>query len=323
MRLKVPKAVLEARESQKGMHWTLEVFVFAAVFLVSAFGEAIVLMPVQMSLLLKDPDYADAAAANDLERLTEIAAGTAGNHVYMIASLFATAVMIAIVVLFCRLVQKRKLSSLGFVKKEAGIDYFRGVLLGFGMFSAAALICALTGAIRLSPARGAFSLSTLFLYAVGYMAQGMAEEALCRGYFMVSLGRRYSMELAVLANAVAFGALHALNPGISPLAVFNIILFGIFASLCFIRTENIWLVGALHSVWNFAQGNIYGIKVSGLETGNSVFSSVMTEGRELFHGGEFGLEGGLAVTIVLIAGIALLFLYKKDKGGIMAERGTA
>lgn len=323
MRIKVPRAVLEARESQKGMHWVLEILVFAAIFLISAFGEAIVLIPVQMAILLRDPDYADAVAANDLESLTEITARAAGNHVYVTASLFATAVMIAIVVLFCRLVQKRKLSSLGFVKKEAGIDYVRGVLLGFGMFSAAVLICALTGSIRLSPARGAFSLPILFLFAVGYMVQGMAEEALCRGYFMVSLGRRYSMELAVLANAVAFGALHALNPGVSPLAVFNIILFGIFASLCFIRTENIWLVGALHSVWNFAQGNIYGIKVSGLETGNSVFSSVMTEGRELFHGGEFGLEGGLAVTIVLIAGIALLFLYKKDKGGIMAERGTA
>lgn len=318
-RLKVPKAALEAGESQKGLHWAIEILVFVALFAVSALGETVALIPVQLVTLLRDPAYLKAAESGDLENLTEVTARMVGSDAYMIASLFATLVMIALVILFCRFAQKRKLSSLGFVKEGAGIEYLKGAALGFAMFSAAVLICALTGSVKLSFARGAFSLPMLFLFAAGYMAQGMAEETLCRGYFMVSLGRRYSMELAALISAVAFGALHALNPGVSSLAIFNIILFGIFASLCFIRTENIWLVGALHSFWNFSQGNIYGIKVSGLETDCSVFSSVMAEGGDLFHGGAFGLEGGLAVTIVLAAGIAFLCLYQKDKGGLFVR----
>lgn len=317
--IKVPKAVLEARESQKGLHWALEVLIFAALFTVSALGEAVALIPAQLVILMRDPGYLDAAEAGDLEVLTRITGQALGSNAYMIASLFATAVMIILVILFCKLVQKRKPSSLGFVKEGAGVEYLRGAALGFAMFSMAVLICVLTGSVRLSAAQGALAPLPLVLFAAGYMVQGMAEEALCRGYFMVSLGRRYSMDMAVLINAVAFGALHALNPGVSSLAILNIILFGIFASLCFIRTENIWLVGALHSVWNFAQGNIYGIKVSGLKTDCSVLSAVMTEGKDLFHGGAFGLEGGLAVTIVLVAGIAVLCLYQKDKGALLAR----
>lgn len=319
MWIKVPKAVLEARESQKGLHWALEVLIFAALFLVCALGETVALIPAQLVILMRDPGYLDAAEAGDLESLTKITGQAVGSNAYMIASLFATAVMIILVILFCKLVQKRKPSSLGFVKEGAGVEYLRGAALGFAMFSGAVLICVLAGSVRLSAARGAFAPLPLVLFAAGYMVQGMAEEALCRGYFMVSLGRRYSMDMAVLINAVAFAALHALNPGISSLAILNIILYGIFASLCFIRTENIWLVGALHSVWNFAQGNIYGIKVSGLKTDCSVFSAVMTEGKDLFHGGAFGLEGGLAVTIVLVAGIAILCLYQKDKGALLAQ----
>ena len=79
-------------------------------------------------------------------------------------------------------------------------------------------------------------------------------------------------------------------------------------------------IGALHSVWNLVQGNVYGIKVSGMETSCTVFSASLTGGREIFHGGSFGLEGGLAVTIVLLAGIAvLLFQLNKNKKDLAVE----
>ena len=130
---------------------------------------------------------------------------------------------------------------------------------------------------------------------------------------MVSFGRRYPMAAAVIANAVIFAALHLLNPGIAPLAIVNLILFGIFASCYFIRKGNIWGIGAFHSVWNLVQGNFYGIKVSGTTTSCTVFSSTAVGGREIINGGAFGLEGGLAVSLVLIAGILLLCFVKGKK----------
>ena len=143
------------------------------------------------------------------------------------------------------------------------------------------------------------------------MVQGMGEEVLCRGYLMVSGGRRYPMWVAVFSNAVIFAALHLLNYGISVLAFINLSLFGVFASLYFIKRGSIWGIGAFHSIWNLVQGNFWGLSVSGGATECSVFRTTMVEGRDIINGGAFGPEGGLAVTVVLLVGICVL-LRKKE-----------
>lgn len=49
----------------------------------------------------------------------------------------------------------------------------------------------------------------------------------------------------------------------------------------------------------------------------SVFASAPSEGGFLLNGGAFGLEGGLAVTIVLLAGTC--FLLRKRPGDGLPE----
>ena len=313
VQLRPPKFVQTAAESQRGLHWALELLIFAAVFVVCTVGESLALIPVQMGILMRDQNYLQAVKSNDLNSIAEASLEALNTDLYVISSLFVTAIMIVIVLLFCRLIQKRSFHTLGFVKQGAAKEYLKGILVGFVLFSAAVLICVLTGALKLSGIKEAFRLPVFLLFAAGYMIQGMAEEVLCRGYFMVSLGRRYLMAVAIFLNSAAFAALHLFNPGIAPLAIINLTLFGVFASICFIKTENIWMVGAIHSVWNLAQGNIYGIKVSGMETSCSLFASTAAEGRELFHGGAFGLEGGLAVTIVLTAAPLILLFWKRPE----------
>ena len=303
---RTPKAVLQAKETQRGMHLAFEILVFIAVFFVCTIGEIMIFLPAQVVMLAQNQLYLNAVSSGDAEQISEAAVAAMSSDLYTIVTLFATAMMIGVIFLFCRLIQKRKLSTLGFVKKGCGKEYAKGIVVGFIMFSAAVLICILTGVASFEKS-DSFTVSMFLLFTAGDMVQGMAEEVLCRGYFMVSVGRRYPMAVAAVVNAVAFAALHLLNPGITPLAIVNLILFGIFASVCFIKTENIWMVGAIHSVWNLMQGNVYGIKVSGMETSCTVFSSVMTDGKELINGGAFGLEGGLAVTAALLAGIAVVY----------------
>ena len=317
---RTPKAVLQAKETQRGMHLAFEILVFIAVFFVCTIGEIMIFLPAQVVMLAQNQLYLNAVSSGDAEQISEAAVAAMSSDLYTIVTLFATAMMIGVIFLFCRLIQKRKLSTLGFVKKGCGKEYAKGIVVGFIMFSAAVLICILTGVASFEKS-DSFTVSMFLLFTAGYMVQGMAEEVLCRGYFMVSLGRRYPMVAAVVLNATAFAALHLLNPGIAPLAIINLILFGIFASVCFIYTENLWLIGALHSVWNLLQGNVYGIKVSGMENTCSIFSSEMTKGREIFHGGDFGLEGGLAVTIVLMAGIVVLLVLINKKKDTAAEEG--
>ena len=94
--------------------------------------------------------------------------------------------------------------------------------------------------------------------------------------------------------------------------------FGIFAALLLVKCENIWVVGAFHSLWNFAQGNIYGIQVSGNSLQPAILNSSNVKGHGLINGAGFGLEGGLGVTLVLGLGIAYL-VYNLNKQGKIVE----
>lgn len=312
-KLEEPEAVIKAREKKKGMNWFLEVLVFAAVFIVSSLLQILLMLPGELVLLGTNGDYQAALLAGDMAAANAELLRIAESDSYMLMSLFSTVAMSVVVIFFCRLLQKRRADTLGFVRKGVLREYLIGVGAGFGMFSAAVLICVAAGAIKLEGFSAAFGPGIFLLFVLGFMIQGMGEEVLCRGYFMVSMGRRYPMWAAVLSNSLIFAALHLLNDGISVLAFVNLVLFGVFASLYFIKRGSIWGIGALHSVWNLVQGNFWGLRVSGMAAECSVFRSTLTEGRELINGGTFGPEGGLAVSAVLAAGICLLLVCRKKE----------
>lgn len=320
LRIEKPQSVLDAAKSQKGLHIALELLIFVAVFLAVSVGEGILLVPGTLIMLFTNSEYLNAITTQDFGAIVEASTQIVSSNGYAIQMLFANAAMILIVLLFCKLIQKRKMNTLGFRKKGFLLEYLSGAVVGFVIFSVAVFICVLTGSLKLEGFSSTFTIGTFFLFTVGYMIQGMAEEVLCRGYFLVSVGRRYSMLTAIIANSLFFAALHLANSGISLLAFVNLILFGVFASVYFVKRDNIWGIGALHSVWNLVQGNVYGIRVSGMQTSCTVFSSEMTEGKELVNGGAFGLEGGLAVTIVLLAGIVILLCMKgKNSEAVQGE----
>ena len=81
------------------------------------------------------------------------------------------------------------------------------------------------------------------------------------------------------------------------------------------------MVGAIHSMWNFAQGNLFGIPVSGLVGSPSPLVTEMGEGKwqTLVNGGSFGLEGGLAVTAVLAVACVTVWFASTKKSEIAAE----
>ncbi len=68
----------------------------------------------------------------------------------------------------------------------------------------------------------------------------------------------------------------------------------------------------MHSIWNFAEGNIYGISISGHKAfSETIFNSKVT-GSTFVTGGAFGLEGGIICSIgLIIAGVVLWVMYRK------------
>ena len=70
-------------------------------------------------------------------------------------------------------------------------------------------------------------------------------------------------------------------------------------------------------MWNLTQGNILGLEVSGNSGGVSFITSRATSDSsavDLWTGGTFGPEGGLAVTIVVVTAISVVLLVTRNKG---------
>ena len=311
----------ETAQTKKGLLWILELLVFVAVFLVASIAQGFATVPMQLVMLFSDKAYMAAVASGDVAKLTEASMEVTQRLMesdgYMIGMLLSDIVMMLIVFLFCRFIQKRKLRTLGFIKKGMLKEYALGMLLGFSFFSVCVLLGVLFGGLKIEGISPEFSIGIFVAYLLGYMVQGMTEEVLCRGYFLGSYARRYPVYAAVLANSLLFASLHLLNSGISVLAFINITLFGIFASIYFIRRGSIWGIGAFHSIWNLVQGNFYGIKVSGTPVGNTLFTTQAIAGKSLWNGGDFGMEGSLICTIALTCGI--IFLYtRKNKDAVEA-----
>lgn len=298
-------------EKKKGLPLAAELLVFVALFVVGTFAELLFMAPGELLLIAWDETCQSARMSGDMELMQAATRALAMSDKYLILMLLANCMLIAVVFLFCRIFQKRKLRTLGFVKKNVVSEYLWGVLIGFVMFTLAVILCVATGALRINGFSQSFHPMLFFFFVGGYMIQGMAEEILCRGYLMVSIARRQCLPVAILANSLLFAALHLANDGITVLAFINLVLFGVFASLLFIRRGSIWMVGAVHSVWNLVQGNVYGIRVSGMVNTCSMLESLTREEQAFINGGAFGLEGGFAVTLVLGAGIILLVLSKR------------
>jgi membrane protease YdiL (CAAX protease family) len=299
----------------------VEVGIFILVFLVSGLLLQGILAAIGMLLLaLTNREFVKAfmytvmgagTSVNlaDSAALTDQLMQTPGM---VLVALFSTLGLIAGTLIYCRAIEGRRLATLGFRRGHALREYLAGAFIGFALLSLAVLICVLAGALNYE-GLVLGSVGLLVLLLLGFLVQGLSEEVLCRGYFMVSLARRQSLVAAVLVSSCFFGALHIFNSSVQPLAILNTVLFGCVAAVYLLKRGDIWGAAAIHSLWNFAQGNIYGISVSGMEKMESVLNFTPVAGGELISGGDYGIEGGLAATIVLaIALIVALLLKSRD-----------
>ena len=321
--LRAAKDAMERRLNRTGkkpLRPGFELLIFLLVFFIATTLQSVILSPFMVALLFSSDVFSpflQGTSVNYNDMMTTVT--NVLNNLpdwMMILQLFVTAVTIVACILYCRLFEKRGALSLGFVKKGAAFEYLAGLGLGLLLFGGAIAMGMATGRLRLSlnpsPAWG-----LIILYFFGYLVQGLSEEVLCRSYLMVTMSRRWPLPVAIFVNSLVFMLLHMGNPGLTLLAMVNLMLFGTFASLYTLRRGSIWGIAAIHSIWNFAQGNIFGISVSGLPGSPSVLQATLSEKGSLIHGGSFGMEGGIAVTIVLTLGCIALILCKTKKSEVV------
>lgn len=297
-----------------------EICIAIALFIVGSMAGGIIQVPAMMFNMLGNNEYIKMITSGqpDINKMMQLISDM--PEWMTIVTLISELLIIVIVCLYCRFVEKRKLNTLGFKKKGAVLNYLKGMFFALVIFSVAYLICIVTKSITFDGLTQNIPVVYIVGYFIGYMIQGMAEEVLCRGYLFVSLTRRYHVINSAIFSAVFFAMLHGMNVGVDGFAIFNLFLYGLFAALLFADCENIWIVGAFHSVWNFVQGNLYGISVSGNKITSSIFTSTAADGgATVINGGTFGMEGGFAVTIVLIIAIVVIGKHLESKGKLIEK----
>ncbi len=147
------------------------------------------------------------------------------------------------------------------------------------------------------------TLAYVLLLAAVFLLQGGTEEVICRGYLFRNLIQWRGPIAALLVTSPAFGILHSLNPGVSPLALINTAVMGLLLGLLTVRVS-IWAAIGFHAAWNFLLAAVVSVPLSGMPIMGVL--NARLEGPTLWTGGAFGPEASLVVTILTLGGSALL-----------------
>ena len=299
----------EAKKAKHKTYFPLQILIFAAVTLVTQLAAGLVIC-VPLSIEIFDSSDFSKLATTGYGSVAALVSEFASKlpEWFGIASLFVTGLTILLVIIYCRGIEGRSFASMGLSRKDLAKKYGFGYLLGVAMITATLVLAVLLGGAKFNGINTGVSFLYISLFFLGYLVQGMSEELCFRGYFMVSCANRTHIITAVIVSAFAFALLHLANPGITVLAFFNILLFGVFAAVYILRTDDLWGACAIHSAWNFFQGNVFGISVSGSGMSSSVFGTSFISGHSLISGGLFGIEGGICTTIVLLTASTLVFI---------------
>jgi len=210
-----------------------------------------------------------------------------------------------IIYTFRKFLDRKSISSMGFSFMNRTRDIIAGFLIAVILFIFGSFILVEIKAISLTYI--GFDLSAFLLSLVLFTIVAFNEEILMRGYILNNLMSSTNKYLALLISAVIFSVLHGMNANISLLALVNLMLAGIILGSTYIFTKNLWFPISLHLFWNFFQGPVLGYSVSGMKI-SSIFKVTLT-GSNTVNGGQFGFEGSLVCTVLLIIAISLIMGY--------------
>ena len=294
--------------------------VFFLIYILQSLIAYVIALPDIMKEIGKDNDVLQGTKKVTYSYSKEVTYDIFGRTKGRLILLFSTLIGTVSSIFYCRCIEMRKVSSMGARKRKLVKHYLGGLVVGAVMMTVITLLTVVSGANSIKLCTG-INFGIIALYFLGFFFQGMSEEFIFRGYLMNTVGGANSPAIAIGVSSVAFGLAHISNPGINVLAMTNLILFGVFAAVYMIYFDDIWGGCAIHSIWNFTQGNLYGISVSGSGDSESVFRTSAKSSHTFLTGGDFGIEGSIFTTIVLLSGLAVVaFLIKKN--GIAATKNT-
>jgi membrane protease YdiL (CAAX protease family) len=242
----------------------------------------------------------------------------AGDYLWLMLMLeFVTSIIS--VGIFRLLIERRSFLGMGWTLDGYTGEALTGFFLAPALLGLAAIGMLLSGHLEWTDL--IWDPSTLFI-SFGWMTLiAFSEELVFRGYILGNLMECIPNKwIALGVSSLLFAAYHAITPGIHTLAFVNLFLAGMLLGINYIFTRNLWFSFLLHVGWNFFEGPILGFRVSGT-TFPSLFQAE-PNGDLFITGGDYGLEGSMLMTLLLVAAILVLawaFERKYQRVTITAE----
>lgn len=229
-----------------------------------------------------------------------------------ILGLFAQEIVIILTVIIAwRVVMKQPLRSIGLTSIKKGIKELL-IGLGLGIVSITIIFAILVATNNVSVESWKLNFSTnTFVYLALFIFVGFAEEIYSRGFIMAALRQTKSIPVIFIVPSLIFAVLHGTNNGITWVALLNLTLIGLLFSYMYYKSGNIWMPIGYHITWNYFQGNIFGLPVSGTNTQGLITTSY--ENNNIFNGGVFGPEGGIIVTAIILLGFLFAVWFYRNK----------
>lgn len=189
-------------------------------------------------------------------------------------------------------------------KDRASRDLALGLLAGFALFCLVVGTAAALDVYNIVGTGGTGQLLRLLI--VAGIAPAVFEEIFFRGILFRWIEDFGGSWAALIVTSALFGLAHIVNPGATWFSSFAVAMeAGLLLGGAYMLTRSLWMPIGLHAAWNFTQGFIFDVPVSGIDQQGLVQATL--SGPKLLSGGAFGLEASvIAVVIASAAGLLLV-----------------
>lgn len=194
-------------------------------------------------------------------------------------------------------------------------EILAGLLLGGLLFSGVVAVLAAFGVYSLEAVGSLGDLGAAVASLLPKIGTGaLIEELLFRLVLLRLLERSFGTAWALAISSLLFGLAHLGNAGATPMiGVMLGIELGLLFGAAYLLTRRVWLCTALHLAWNFVQGAVFSIAVSG-QSGDGWLRGSLT-GPTWLTGGVFGAEASIVSVVLCLAttGFLLTLAHRHDR----------
>jgi len=218
--------------------------------------------------------------------------------------LLLVAVVLAAYWFGAKLIERRAPTELAI--NRAAPEVLLGLAVGLALFSTVMVVLWAAGAYHPAGWLGHTRLASGLEFA---LLAGVVEEIVFRGFLFRLFSKLFGTWGALFLTSALFGLAHAKNPSAtvgSSLAI--AIEAGLLLGGAYAATQRLWVPIGLHIGWNFSEGSIFGMTLSGNKMEPGLIGGTL-QGSPILTGGAFGPEASL-VAVILCFAVAVVFLWR-------------